>query len=508
VKILTKVSALLALVAWMCNTQFRGRRAERPRTNLALVVDYAALQARLARKGALLGGMRADVALAIPTDHAELEEMLKDDAKVKAVYEGGGLGKFITNYVEASTKRDTSIATQVNELTQQALANWLKEQRESGAVTPIDLTPEQVQAKRGQTRNAIYSDTAPGAGADGEFKNFAEFFQAAWHGAPGLRNASTLMPKVANVQKVQNAYSSTVPSDGGLLIPEVLRSELLALSLETSVVRPRARIIPMESLRVPIPTVDDTSHVSSIFGGVVAYWTEEGAALVASSAKFGRVVLEAKKLTAYSEVPNELIADGPAFGAFLGQSLPEAISYYEDDAFINGTGVGEPLGFMNGNGIVSVTRAAGGNAVEFVDIVNMYTRMLPTSLDRAVWICSPDVLASLLQMTVTGATIPLWLTMGQVFGQPTMMIFGRPLIVSEKVSAAGTAGDLCFVDFGYYLVGDRQAMQAASSSEYRFGNDLTAYRVIERVDGRPWLNSAITPKNGSANTLSAYVKLS
>jgi hypothetical protein len=50
-------------------------------------------------------------------------------------------------------------------------------------------------------------------------------------------------------------------------------------------------------------------------------------------------------------------------------------------------------------------------------------------------------------------------------------------------------------------------MQVASSSEYKFGNDLTAYRVIERVDGRPWLQSAITPKNGGP-TLSPFVQLS
>jgi hypothetical protein len=35
---------------------------------------------------------------------------------------------------------------------------------------------------------------------------------------------------------------------------------------------------------------------------------------------------------------------------------------------------------------------------------------------------------------------------------------------------------------------------------------VTAFRVIERVDGRPWLQSAITPQNNGA-TLSPFVKL-
>jgi hypothetical protein len=46
-----------------------------------------------------------------------------------------------------------------------------------------------------------------------------------------------------------------------------------------------------------------------VFGGMIAYWGEEGAALQDSNPKFGRVVLDAKKLTGLSAVPNELLQD-------------------------------------------------------------------------------------------------------------------------------------------------------------------------------------------------------
>ena len=38
----------------------------------------------------------------------------------------------------------------------------------------------------------------------------------------------------------------------------------------------------------------------------------------------------------------------------------------------------------------------------------------------------------------------------------------------------------------------------------QFSSDVTAYKVLERVDGRPWLNTALTPRNGGS-TLSPYV---
>lgn len=100
---------------------------------------------------------------------------------------------------------------------------------------------------------------------------------------------------------------------------------------------------------------------------------------------------------------------------------------------------------------------------------------------------------------------PVWLSNG--VGGPPMTILGRPVIFTEKTSTLGTSGDLNFVDMSYYLIGDRQAMQVAVSDTYKFQNDKTAVRVIQRVTGRPWIQSALTPRNGSSSTLSPFVKI-
>ncbi len=60
-----------------------------------------------------------------------------------------------------------------------------------------------------------------------------------------------------------------------------------------------------------------------------------------------------------------------------------------------------------------------------------------------------------------------------------------------------------FVDLSYYLVGDRQAVSLDFSEHSRFMNDETELRLISRVDGRPWIQSALTPLNG--DTLSPFV---
>lgn len=442
---------------------------------------------------------------AIPVAAAELEDMLGDGKRMKALFNEDGsakpeFGELVGNYARAVNQKDQTIATQVREETQRLLAKWLKENGEEVTNRP-NLNPMDVQAKA--QKGGLRNPKAPGAVLDKEFSNSADYFRTIWH------NTDRDQENAAKLKKLRNAFSSTVPSEGGFLVPEVLRSELLKVSLETSIVRPRARVVPMESSRVPFPMVDSTSNVSSVHGGIIGYWTEEGAALTGSNPSFGRLVLDAKKLTTYCEVPNELISDSvSSFQTFIDEMFPEALGFYEDDAFINGTGVGEPLGFLNAPAAISVTKETGqaADTIVWENVIKMYSRMLPGSLNRAVWIVSPNTFPELATMALSVGTggSAVWLNNG-VDGPPAT-ILGRPVIISEKVSTLGDAGDINFVDLGFYLIGDRQAMSATSSGEYKFGNDLTAYRIIERVDGRPWLQSAITPKN-NGSTLSPFVKV-
>lgn len=444
----------------------------------------------------------------IPTKPTELEEWLGDQNKMTALATSGGaaFGEFITNYARAQLDKDLSIQAQVKEQVDLVLHDFLKA-AEADGVRPerIDLRNASAVAQLPK-QSATYNPKAMGAAVDKDFKDASEFFSTIWH----QQNRTVGVQQ--KLDRLRNAFSSTVPSEGGFLIPETLRSELLRIALETGIVRQRSRVIPMETLRVPFPAIDETSHASSVFGGIVGYWTEEGAALTDSNASFGRIVLDAKKLTAYTTVPNELLSDSiGSFQAFIDQIFPEALAFYEDLAFLKGTGVGEPLGALStGNSaIVTVAKETGQPAATIVweNIVKMFSRMLPSSLGRAVWVCSIDCFPELATMALSVGTggSAIWLNNGAA--GPPMTILGRPVIFTEKAPGLlGAQGDISFVDFGFYLIGDRQVMSAMSSPHFKFQNDQTAYRIIERVDGKPWLQSAITPQNGGP-TLSPFVQL-
>ena len=447
--------------------------------------------------------------ITIPDTPEGLAELLADNKQSDTIFGDPDTRKeFFTAYNKAVNKGE-KISQQVTEQVTATMVEWLKD---NGAPEGPDLSEmadhlakklnPQIHSGNGKT-SATYNPKAIGAALDDEFVDSADYFLSIWHNTHKSPEINT------RLDSYRNAFSEKVPSEGGFLVPERLRAELLRVALETSIVRPRARVIPMDSLRVPFPSIDSTSNVSSVFGGIVGYWTEEGAALTASEAKFDRIVLDAKKLTAYTEVPNELLSDSIiSFQAFIDDIFPDARAWYEDIAFFEGSGAREPSGFLNADAAVEVTKESGQGADTIVweNIVKMFSRMLPSSLGRAVWIASIDTFPELATMALSVGTggSAIWLNNG-VEGPP-MSILGRPVLFSEKCPVVGDAGDLNFVDFGFYLIGDRQAMSAKSSEHHKFQNDVTAYRIIERLDGRPWLSSAITPKNAGA-TLSPFVKI-
>lgn len=448
----------------------------------------------------------------IPSNAAELEEMLADPAKAKDVV---GSPKDLTNFIKAYAEQQqgdgTDMQRQIAEGVQREFANMLREnggKADKDDIKRLNLDP---QAKRGNQnmltshrQGTAHNPEAPGAVLDSTFANNIDYVRTIWHKSPQASVAEKLTV-------LRNAAGSVSPSDGGFLVPETLRSQLLQIALEMSVVRPLATVVPMDSARVPFPMIDSTSNQSSVFGGMVAYWGEEGAALVDSNPKFGRAELDAKKLTGLSAVPNELLQDSiVSFSALIESLWPKALAFEEDAKFMAGSGVGEPLGFMGAGNTASIPVTAETNqpadTIVYENIVKMYARMLPSSLSSAVWICSPDAIPELLTMALSVGTGGNAVFVVNATGPAPMSIFGRPLIISEKAGALGDRGDISFVDLSYYLVGDRQTMTADSSTDFNFGSDKTTFRIIQRVDGRPWLKSAITPKNGG-NTLSPFVEL-
>lgn len=439
---------------------------------------------------------------AIPTTTAELEEFLADASKVTESMEDGTFKDVIKAYAQSVAPQITDV---IKNSMQQGIANWLRDSEEKYGYVPVDAN--QAKAVRPGEKYTGYNPKAAGAELDGIVDDKATFFQAIWHNAEKSKYFDDTMK--AQRQKLSN-WSTTVPSEGGFLVPEEFRSELMQLALEQAIVRPRATIIPMSGGKLHIPMVDEETHNGSLFGGITFHWTEEGGELEESQAKFASVKLEPWKLTGLAHVPNELVRDWAGFGAFIGQAFPQGMAFTEDAAFLKADGVGKPLGALHADNPATILvpgESGQTGGIQWENVIKMYARMLPSSLGSAVWLADPQAFVELATMALNVGTggSAVWLT--DAHGAPQLTLLGRPVIMTEKApGTVGNRGDLSFVDFRFYLIGDRQAMEAMSSPHARFTSDKTSYRIIERVDGTPWLQNAIEPENGG-ETLSPFVQL-
>jgi len=77
---------------------------------------------------------------------------------------------------------------------------------------------------------------------------------------------------------------------------------------------------------------------------------------------------------------------------------------------------------------------------------------------------------------------------------------------SEKVPTLGTKGDCDLIDPQLYVIGDRMQIEIVASEHVNFLKNQMTWRVVERVDGQPWLEKPITLQDGSS-TVSPFVIL-
>lgn len=301
--------------------------------------------------------------------------------------------------------------------------------------------------------------------------------------------------------------SGTTGSAGGFLIPVEQLNELMAIQAVNNFVRQRATILPMTRRQILIPLLDQTDTTSGIphwFGGLRAYWMEEAALKTPSDATFRQLQLTAWKLIMFTRTSDELLEDSAvSLAAFLSGNLgfAGAINWTEEYAFMQGTGVGQPVGVVSADCTLTQTRGTASH-VNYPDLTGMLRKALPTQ--NLVWVISQSAMADLLEMSGPSGN-PSYIWGSAVNGAPDRLL-GKPVIWTDKSPILGSRGDVMLCDWSYYLIGDRKATTVESTKFEKWEYDQTSWRAVHRVDGKPWMSSAVTYADGTT-AVSPFVAL-
>ena len=276
----------------------------------------------------------------------------------------------------------------------------------------------------------------------------------------------------SNFRQVSNVLQEGVDADGGYLVPDEYDTRLIQKLEENNIVR---------SLATNIKTSGE--HKINIASTTpAANWVEEGGQLTFGEAAFDQKILDAHKLHVAVKVTEELLYDN-AFGLenFLIDSFAKAIGNAEENAFLNGTGTGQPTGiFATKDGGTYITaKTTGADAI--IELVYSLKRAYRKN---AAFIMNDKMIATIRTYKDNNGAY-MWQP-ALVQGEPDRLL-GFPVYTSQYAPEDSIA----FGDFSYYNIGDRGTRSFKQLTELFAGNGMIGYVAKERVDGKLVLPEAV-----------------
>lgn len=277
-------------------------------------------------------------------------------------------------------------------------------------------------------------------------------------------------------------HGTSPDASGGYLVPNEFKRELIQALNEQNVMRALGTAFATASGIMSIP-------VNSAHGS--ASWKAEAAAYATSDETFSEVTLSAYKATALIKVSEELLNDSVfPIESFLATEFGRRLGKLEEEAFVNGTGSGQPTGVVGGSTLG--TTATATNAITSDELTDLHYSLGRAYRSRAAWLMADSTVKMIrkLKTGVSNDNTYLWQA-GLQAGEPDQ-IFGRPVYVSEFMPAAASGlKPILFGDFSYYYIGDRDAMSMQRLVELYAANGQVGFRQFKRTDGKLALATAV-----------------
>lgn len=344
--------------------------------------------------------------------------------------------------------------------------------------------------------NALQFSTKGGdsSSAGNDAKSLGDYFLAVY------RNDTRRLKNVYGIKSLNESSGE----DGGWTVPEEFIARLMQATRDASTIERLATSFPMKNKTLNIPVLKQTGTYvdgqTQYAGGLQWVKTGEGEAITETQPVFNQITLTAHKQAGYTEVTEELMTDSPlTIESVLTQLVAQSLSYRKDWLYVNGSGAGEPLGFLNKPDVLIKVDLTDSSPT-LTEFAEMRSRLISSSYGKAVWLINP-----LLSHLIFGLDNDAVGFLPNLQGKPTYTFLGIPIEYSEVMPTTVAAGGIALVDMSYYVIGQKQAISVKSSEHVSFVNDKITWRFTWRGDGQPWLDSTIKIGSGTDETVSAFV---
>ena len=299
--------------------------------------------------------------------------------------------------------------------------------------------------------------------------------------ASAAYKAAVLDALRSNFRKISNVLSEGVDAHGGYLVPEEYDSRLIDVLNEECIMR-----------RLGTHITTSGEHKINIAGTKpAAAWIEEGGQLSFGDATFDQIIMDAHKLHIAIKVTEELLYDN-AFNleSYIITQFGKALANAEEEAFINGDGVGKPLGLLATEGGAEIGgTTATADEITYDDLVDLVYSLKRPYRKGAAFLTNDQTIGYLRKLKDKNGH-PLWHDSVED-GEPGR-ILGYKVYTSPyfPVMTAGLPA-IAFGDYSYYNIGDRGTRSFAELKELFAGNGMVGFVAKERVDGKLVLPEAV-----------------
>jgi HK97 family phage major capsid protein len=283
------------------------------------------------------------------------------------------------------------------------------------------------------------------------------------------------------------AMSGGVGPEGGYLLPEEFRAEVIREIITIPVIRARATVFPVAAAAGSMPR---------LAGAVKMYWEGENQTLTettvgaGSDLELGQVLWRVWRLDGMLRSSRELFDDAGVNVAQLVVTLfAEGFRAAEDKAFMTGSGVGQPLGLRNTAGVASQAQAGANLVID--DIIKLIYKLGRQYRPGAVFLLHNDIV-KLVRLLKDSQLRPIWVDAVEAGGianqaQPARL-YGYPAIEQDDIPmnlGAGTESEIWFGNLRWYYIFDRQQMAVETTTEGAgaFEKHQQVIKVYERLDG-------------------------
>lgn len=190
---------------------------------------------------------------------------------------------------------------------------------------------------------------------------------------------------------VVDALKEGTDPDGGFLVPDEFENQLIQKLQEANVLRTISHVIQTNSGEHKIPVVASEG---------TAAWLEEEAAYTESNTQFSQVSLGSHKLGTLIKVSEELLNDS-AFDlmAYLSDEFGRRLGNAEEQAFLTGTGTGQPSGVLTDtNGASAGSTATKVDSLTFDDLIDLFYSLKAPYRQNAVFLMNDDTVKAIRKM--------------------------------------------------------------------------------------------------------------